>query len=344
MRLKILGMLLIILFPMTTFSMENAFYILRKISKNQTTTTSSAMTSLNQHYSKINILISQAYYIDAKGNLKGAVDQSVLDFAKKNNIKVLILVTNAGFNRKVAHLFLKNKKAQTKMIETLLQLCQKNHFDGVQLDFEAISLMDKNALTQFGTQLANCFHHNKLLVSFAVIPLVTNDIHLSLFLKRKYENWGGAYDLSALGKIGDFITLMSYDQHESGTTPGPYAGLPWVEATIQYALKFIPAEKISLGIPVYSSYWKTNTSVNVFDLTSNQVNAVIKKHKMSLTWDNFNKVNYAVFLNHWLNEYLFVEDARSFKEKILLVKKYHLRGISVFDLGIEDPGIWEELS
>ena len=38
-----------------------------------------------------------------------------------------------------------------------------------------------------------------------------------------------------------------------------------------------------------------------------------------------------------------IEDAKSFAAKLALVKKFHLRGISVFRLGIEDAGIWPVL-
>jgi spore germination protein YaaH len=62
-----------------------------------------------------------------------------------------------------------------------------------------------------------------------------------------------------------------------------------------------------------------------------------------LHWDNNEKINYAFFTHDWLNEYIFVEDDQSFKAKLDLAKKYNLRGISVFYIGIEDPRIWNVL-
>ena len=61
-------------------------------------------------------------------------------------------------------------------------------------------------------------------------------------------------------------------------------------------------------------------------------------------WDDNNKGNYAIFQRHFMNEYLFVEDARSFQAKVGLARKYHLRGMSVFALGFEDPAMWESVS
>ncbi|HET9783831.1 MAG TPA: hypothetical protein VFP94_02610, partial [Terriglobales bacterium] len=38
-----------------------------------------------------------------------------------------------------------------------------------------------------------------------------------------------------------------------------------------------------------------------------------------------------------------VEDERSFVAKLHLVTEYHLRGFSVWRIGLEDPHIWPEL-
>jgi spore germination protein YaaH len=38
---------------------------------------------------------------------------------------------------------------------------------------------------------------------------------------------------------------------------------------------------------------------------------------------------------------LFIENARSFAEKLKLVRQYHFRGFSAWVLGFEDPGIWK---
>ena len=48
---------------------------------------------------------------------------------------------------------------------------------------------------------------------------------------------------------------MSYDEHTRYTPPGPVAGYRWTLKNLEYALKFVPKEKLSLGIPVYGYRW-----------------------------------------------------------------------------------------
>jgi len=44
-----------------------------------------------------------------------------------------------------------------------------------------------------------------------------------------------------------------------------------------------------------------------------------------------------------VNDWVFLEDARSFKAKLDLAHRKHLRGFSVWVLGPEDERIWDVL-
>jgi spore germination protein YaaH len=327
-------------------AMENAFYILH----HRGNSNDPAYHSLSAHHSAIHILISQAYRIRKDGTVAGFINPEILAFTKTHQLKLMALVTNASFDQALAHQFLKNSHAQKKALKAILDLCEKHHLYGVQFDFEGISIKDKTTLTQFYRHAYDLLHQHGLVVSFAIVPATTDQKQPSDFLKRQYDNWSGAYDLRALSQHSDFITIMAYDQHTAGTTPGPGANLDWIEATIKYTLRFVPAHKISLGIPTYSHYWYMRNrshgkiTVNLDTISHQQAVALVKKFHANLQWDSHNKVNYAIYERDWLNEYLFVENARSFLAKQALAKQYGLRGISVFNLGNEDANIWNSLT
>jgi spore germination protein YaaH len=339
-------------FSQPTFALEKIFYALRSSLPTKLTTNQKVMSALTKNYKSINILISQAYQIDNKGALWGYLDPDVVEFTKQHKIKLMVLVTNALFDSAKAHQFLSNPDAQTRAIDSILQVCRENHYYGVQMDFEMIGIDDRHALTKFYQNVAEALHKEGFAVSFAIAPVVADNPQSSEYLKRLYDVWQGAYDLTALSKVSDFVSVMAYNQHGQGTAPGSTASVPWVEQTIKYTLRYFPASKISLGIPVYSNYWYTGTPINkpggkIFtqeaDLNYEKVNYLLNKYHAHLTWDKNNKINFAIFNHNWLNEYIFVEDVHSFKAKKQLAEKYHLRGISVFDLGTEDPRIWQVL-
>ncbi len=332
---------------------ENLFYILRSNTASQISATQQSFSSLEKHYKSIDILVSQAYQIDENGVVWGYLDKDVFEFAKQNSMKIMPLITNVSFDKLKAHTFLSSPEAQKRAIQAILAACKQNHFYGVQLDFEMIQLEDKEALTRFYQDTAAQLHKNGFVVSIAVAPLIMNEPITSEFQKRLFTNWEGAYNFKALGESADFLSIMAYNQHASGImTPGPTAGIRWVEATIRYALQYVPPEKISLGVSSYSGYWFTGTDpddpakkmgVQYVGIDYDKAAYLLKKYHANLQWNDTDKVHYAIYEHDWVYEYLFIEDAQSFKAKLDLVKKYHLRGISVFYMGIEDPQIWKVL-
>ncbi len=328
------------------FASENVFYVLRHHTSDRMCTFEDSMNSLKKNYRKIDILIPQAYHINETGLVTGEIEPDIFNFATQHKMKIMPLITNSQFDKKIAHEFLSNPDAINKAISSLIALCRENNFYGVQLDFEMIAKEDRDLLTHFYQQAANQLHKNGYKVSFAIAPITTDTPH-SLFQKKLLENWEAAYDFKQLGKAADFVSIMAYNQHGIGTTPGPSATEPWTNQVVKYALKYIPANKISIGIPDFSMYWYTGKSssgkiavrIRAMDFTSAM--KLIHHNKSRLVWDNNAKIYYSIFSRDDLNEYIFVEDIKSFKAKYALIKKYHLRGISVFDLGTEDSRIWE---
>ncbi|HEX2548567.1 MAG TPA: glycosyl hydrolase family 18 protein [Gammaproteobacteria bacterium] len=324
------------------FSLENIFYVLHDDYKN-------AISAIEKNHSVVNKLIVQAYQIDQKGTLSGTIDPEVLLIAKTYSIPIYAMVTNAGFNVAATHQFLNDTTAQTKALDQLIIQCKKDGVYGVQFDFEMIRLKNRDNLTTFYTKAATQLHAAGYRVSFAVAPVIEDKNFKTYYQKKLYEVWQGAYDLAKLAPISDFITIMAYDQHALNTTPGAIASIPWDMDVITYALQFIPAEKISLGIPTYSGLWymgmSGSGSVNIrYDSADYKtVQYILKKYHLFLHWDYVNQVNYSFYDANGVNKYLFIENAKSFQAKYDLAKKFKLGSVSIFRLGIEDPDIWNIL-
>lgn len=325
------------------FAMEKVFYAMRSLDQKAT-------ENISKNANKINIIIAQSYHVDGKGVVTGDFNPDLITLGEQKGIKLMAMITNSRFDSKVAHQFLSDKDAQQKALKSLLELCQKTKIYGVQFDFEMIALADRDALTHFYQQSAEVFHKHGFIVSFAIAPVLMTKDFPSEYYKRLYEVWQGAYDLNKLGSVADFVTVMTYDQHGEGTTPGPIASIIWDEQVLKFILKYIPANKVSLGIPTYSGFWylsKNNVtrkiSIRYEPFGHEKLNYILEKYHPVVVWSDADKVNYAFYQQNWMNKFVFIENAKSFKAKVALAKKYHLRGISVFRLGLEDPGIWSLL-
>jgi spore germination protein len=305
--------------------------------------------SFRSHLGSIDIVGPQSYKIDEHGILWGSVDRRILELASRNGIKVMPLIVNAGFDQPSFHSLLHDSASKRRAIESILRICSENKFYGIQFDFENIHVSDKDAFTDFYRETASVLHSNGFAISIAVVPRTSDNVGPTEYHKWIYEYWRGAYDYKALAQIGDFLSLMTYDQHTQRTTPGPVAGIPWMDAVIQFVLKGVPPSKISLGIPFYSYRWQPsyqNNMAHVWGRSLDYLEArgLAERYSAKWQWDEREMVYFAVYPNDGLNEYLYLEDARSFAAKLALVKKYQFRGISVWRLGHEDPEVWKKLT
>lgn len=303
------------------------------------------LQELKPYSNKIGIFAPSVYVMDADGSIHNDLAPIFINWAHQSHIDLMPLVINRELNQKLIHKFLANSKAQNKAIQSLLQFCEKNNYYGIQLDFENISYKDRDRYTHFVQVAAQNFHEHHFHLSIAVVPPAGYDQPPTRLQQAMYENWVGGYDYAKLAKAADFLSVMTYDHHTSETTPGAIASVNWMEQSIQFLMHQIPADKFSLGIPTYSGHWFTSMDdkgahSTQLPLSYKAVQDLIQQHKAKLIWDPVGKTHYVIFVNHSLNEYIFIEDAASFKAKYDLAQKYHLRGISIWQFSFSDPAIW----
>jgi len=334
---------------------EKLFYIEPEVS--QTAFSQKTLNSIELHRKSIDIIAPQIFSVNARGEVSGELDHRLLSLTQKYNIKLMPLVSNLYFDSNRVHQFLKSSTAQRKAIKKMLALCQKYKLYGMQIDFEHMHLNDKENFTDFFQKVAEAFHQNELIISVAVLP------HPSLetsFERWYLKYWSGAYDYLPLGENADFVTLMTYDQHMLYTTPGPVATPQWMKASLDEILKSIPKEKVSLGVPVFSTYWYTGklslsprmpkvskipneyTYRSISQIMSyKEIEKIRIKDEVPIIWSAEWKSSYGIYMQDFKTRYLFVENYRSFVSKSDLVSQTDIRGMSVWVLGDEDPKIWK---
>jgi len=310
-----------------------------------------ALQSFKVHVAQISIIIPAAYHIDQYGTVYGGVDPRVMAIAAANHVKVMPII--ASFDQKGIHAFLTDAKTQARAITIMLYDAREYRYYGWQFDLENVHVTDRDAYTAFYRKVAKAMHQHGFKISMAVIkaesPVPVAD--QSEFTRYLYENWRGAFDFRALAKIGDFMSFMSYDQNTSLTPPGPVAGIPWMRRMADYLVKLgINPDRVSFGIPTYSDHWYAAYSEargphpTRSEISYREVRDLLDRYQLKPQWMDGQDVNYAYWAGpDGVFEWLFIEDARSFAEKLKLVQSYHFRGFSAWVLGDEDPGIWQVL-
>lgn len=309
-----------------------------------------SVQSFLAHANKIDILVPTWYSVDATGLVWGGPDQLVLETAKRQHVPIMPIVVNPGFNQDTLHKLATSPDARQHFIAALVSECQKHGYIGFQFDFENVIWTDQDALTRLVTDSAASLHAHGFQLSIATVPNAPGYPGTGGFAHWIYENWRGAYDLKALAQQVDLICLMTYDEHTRYTPPGPVAGYPWTLENLDYALQFVPKEKLSLGIPVYGYRWfagdpgKDNRPANsAASIGAREVKQLIETYHPQLQWDEGDRSAWFYFYRDAMREWVFYTDARTFKERFNLVADRDLQGFCSWVLGQEDPAIWDAL-
>lgn len=317
----------------------------------------SSVRSFLAHADKVDILVPGWYSTTAEGLVAGGPNPLVMETARQHHVPVMPIIVNAGFVQAEFHKFLEDPAAQKRMLEAVIQACKDNGYIGIQFDFENVRWTDRDALSALVKASADALHRERLQLSIATVPNAPgapgSDTPFSAWL---YENWRGAYDLKAIGNAVDLVCLMTYDQNTRWTMPGPVAGWNWTVSNLDYALKVVPPGKLSLGIPLYGYHWFAGTpgkdpATGLMDKPNPTANYISAPDAMDLArtygakweWDAADRAAWC-YLNHGdMREWLFITDARTFKERYDLVRDRGLQGFCSWVLGTEDPAIWDFL-
>jgi spore germination protein YaaH len=302
--------------------------------------------SFLDHWDKIDILAPDWYATDPAGKVTGRIEPAVLDAAREHHIAVLPLVVNPGFNQDNIHKLLVTPAARAALIAALIEESKKNGYIGFQFDFENIIDTDRDALSTLVRETAAEFHAQGLQLSIATVPNAPASPGSGAFSKWIYANWRNVYDLKAIGESVDLLCLMTYDEHTRYTPPGPVAGYTWTLDNLEYALQWVPKEKLSLGIPTYGYRWfagdprdgKPNPSQ--VTVSGEEVQQLVARFHPKIEWDEADRASWFYIYRDYTREWVFFTDARTFRERWTLASDRGIQGFCSWVLGKEDPAIW----
>jgi spore germination protein YaaH len=307
-----------------------------------------SVASFMAHKDKIDIISPTWYQIDQDGFVSGEPQPIVLKAAKDAHLTIIPLF--ALMNHDKAHALFADPKAQDAMIASLLRECRDNGYDGVNLDIEDVMWTDRDGLSALVKKTSDALHHEHLQVQIDVVPYAPGHPGETAFSTWMFQEWRGAYDLKALAGSVDLICLMTYDQSTRWTVPGPVDGWVWTNQNLDYALKFVPKNKLSLGIALYGYHWYTGepgldakgrTPHPTADYIS-EPNAIFLRDTYGgkTQWDDEEHTPWFFINRDQMREWVFYTDKRAFMDRYGLAKQSNVQGICAWVLGEEDPTIW----
>ena len=278
----------------------------------------------------VNVISPTWFYLtDTSGNIASIASADYVSQAHEKGLQVWGLIDN--FTQEVSTTeTLSSTAARQNIISQLIQAAQDVGMDGINVDFESLSEDVGIHFLEFLRELSIECHKNNLVLS------VDNPVP---------EDFTSHYDRAEQGRVVDYVIIMGYDEHYVGSEAGSVASLPWVEQGIQDTLDEVPAKRVINAIPFYTRLWRT-TGGNVTSeaIGMDQAQQTIADNNVETYWDKTTSQNYGKYDIDNSAYQIWLEDAQSVAEKVKLVSKYDLAGVSAWKLGFENNGIWQVIS
>lgn len=220
---------------------------------------------------------------------------------------------------------------RTRLIDSLIEEAVFLGLDGINLDFERISVDMGEHYAQFLRELSVACRLNEL--TFSVDNYVP--FNFNAYLRRDVQ-----------GKVADYVVIMGYDEHWHGSgDPGSVASLNYVSNGIDKTLEQVPKEKVVNALPFYSILWKT-TGDTVTDeyLTLVNTQDFLNRIGQEGVWDEETQQMYVEWESGGSKYQIWVENEDSIMLKLNVMRAKDIAGVAVWRLGYGNKEVWEAIS
>jgi spore germination protein YaaH len=315
----------------------------------------SGYNSLNSNPNYFDTISPVWFEVKSDGNLNTkypANRAQIINLARTNNMR--ILPTVGMFDHNLFSQVLQSPTNMQRHVDSIVSTVVSNGFDGIDLDYESVSLADKELYYEFLNKLSAELHKNNKILIVTVLAKWGDNVRYSYRPEtRQVQDW------TQISKYADEVRIMAYDYTYSGDKyPGPIGPTGWISEVLDYASQKIPSQKTVLGIHLYAYEWyqnsstpeelelKTDSSLNIGTnpntaraYTYNTVLDILENNVgESSTFEGEN-----VFFYTRKNDKTGIIENRALvyispegvKERMLLAQKFNLKGVVFWRLGEE---------
>jgi spore germination protein YaaH len=263
-------------------------------------------------------------------------DPEFVTWAQQRGHAVWPLLSN-GDDPERTRAALGGEVSRTRLVHEVLGVLERSGADGVNIDFGNLHPESGPDLTEFVAELNRA---TSAVVSVGITP-ITDSWDLG--------TWSTSYDRPGLGAAANFVVLMAYDQHNALRRDGPVAGLDWVEASVEHLLRYVRADRIILGIPLYARDWVDDPAEPggvALDATLGMADMAerLAAHEAVAEMDPVAGQQRYTYTDDAGREHrVWQEDAGSLRRRVELVGRYRLAGTAAWRAEFAGPEVWPAL-
>ncbi len=278
------------------------------------------------------------YFSDTEGSIASTAGDDYVKACHEAGVEVWALFSNE-FPTETDRLFDSSKtdevlgytSKRAKAIEQLMGYVLEKGIDGINLDFELISLDGADDYIEFVRELSIACRANGIVFS------VDNYV-------PEYTPY---YNRKEQGIVADYVVTMCYDETQAGSeTPGPVASASFVNKGIMDTVAIVDKSKVIAAIPFFTRVWSTapEGGVTSFACGMNEAAGYLTSHGVKPAYQESSGLNYGSYTSdkdHCLYE-IWLQDEASVADEMSMIQSSGIAGAAVWKLGYESgPEIFE---
>jgi len=286
---------------------------------------------------------------DADGNLHPG-------YARLNSDKLLELANDMNDNNNQFEIVLvqfeadkivqiaNDEEAHENLIKGLDSILLAYPVNGLNIDIEYGGTISQELRDNFASLVEKISHH---------VKTKFGDIKISIDMYASASDNKQLWDIPRIGKAVDYIVVMAYDFHRPASTrAGPVAPLfgnysydDYIHQNLHNYLRYVPKEKILLGIPFYGYEWQVDSHsprANAYPDTGHattyqKVQKLLADRSVHIKtgWDERALCPYLSYEKDDNIYMIYYENIASIEYKLEYVKQLDLAGIAIWALGYE---------
>ncbi|MCR5527023.1 MAG: hypothetical protein K6F39_06540 [Lachnospiraceae bacterium] len=272
---------------------------------------------------------------DTSGNFSNYSAADYVNTAHNAGLKVWAVADNfnaSGFSAgEDTYKVLSNTETRQALASNLVNACTAVGADGINIDFEYLTGETGLHFAQFVRELSVACRNSGIVLS------IDNYVP---------EDYNAMYHREVQGKVADYVVIMGYDEHTSGSAEaGTVASLPFVQQGIERTKEEVDPSKIINGLPFFTRIWKSeNGTLDTSAVGMDTASQYIVNHGMQTAWDETTGYNYAEGTDGSTYVQIWLEDNKSIAAKLNMMEQEDIAGAAFWKLGLENSSVWDKIS
>ncbi|HCS78231.1 TPA: hypothetical protein DIV55_00640 [Patescibacteria group bacterium] len=276
------------------------------------------------------VIAPMLYFVNPDGRLAAYTistgNQAVI-LAREHNVPVMSTIGDDG-DAAGLQILLYNQEAQNDFIKQLIGTAMSQRFAGWAYDFELLTPKDEDAFSSFVENSVTRLHDAGLTLDVIVFARTRTDGYPPSL----------AHDYERIGRVADRVILMTYGYNNELTEAGGQTPPDWLREVLQYAIRYIPKEKLVVGLSTHGYLWNEQ----VTGLTYPQVKALVDQENLVPVYDDESGAMRAKFVDDNTENTLYFESAATIYRKVQLVQReFDMHTFALWRTGAEDSEFWQ---